>query len=79
LKVTVPLGVPEPGDTAATVAVKVTDWPCTLGFALELRVVVVLALLTTWDSALDVEVVKFVSPPYTAVMLWVATVSVEVE
>ena len=46
-KVTVPEGIPAPGDTAATVAVKVTDWPRTAGFRLELRLaVVVLALLT---------------------------------
>jgi len=62
LKVTVPVGVPEPGDAAATVAVKVTDWPNVLGFTLEVTAVVVPALLTTWDSALEVEPVKFVSP-----------------
>jgi hypothetical protein len=27
LKVTVPVGVPAPGDVALTVAVKVADWP----------------------------------------------------
>ena len=31
--VTVPVGVPEPGVPAVTVAVKVTDWPNTDGFA----------------------------------------------
>jgi hypothetical protein len=55
-----------------------TGWPHTLGFALGVRVVVVLALLTTWDSALDVEVVKLVSPPYTAVMLRVPMASAPV-
>ena len=35
-KVTVPLGVPAPGLTAATVAVKVTLWPKTDGFGVEL-------------------------------------------
>ena len=45
---------------------------------LEVRVVVVLAWLTTWDSTPDVEPVKFVSPPYTAVMLWVPMASAEV-
>ncbi len=34
LKVTVPLGVPAPGATAATVAVNVTRWPKTDGLAL---------------------------------------------
>ena len=40
--------------------------------------VVVLAWWTTWDSALDVEVVKLVSPPYTAVMLRVPMASAPV-
>ena len=43
LNVTVPVAVPLPGDTAATVAVNVTDWPNTEGFAEEVTVVVVLA------------------------------------
>jgi hypothetical protein len=33
LKVTVPVGVPEPGAFAVTVAVKVIDWPKTEGLA----------------------------------------------
>ena len=33
LNCTVPVGVPEPGGTAKTVAVKVTGWPNTEGFA----------------------------------------------
>jgi len=62
LKVTVPVAVPAPGATAATVAVKVTDWPNVLGFRLETTLVVLLALLTTCETALEVEVLKFVSP-----------------
>ena len=46
LKVTVPVGVPAPGETALTVAVKVTDWPETDGLAEELTEAVVLAGLT---------------------------------
>ena len=46
-KLTVPAGVPAPGLTTATVAVKVTDWPKTDGLTEEVRLVVVLALLTT--------------------------------
>lgn len=46
LKVTVPVGVPDPGDTAATVAVKVTDWPKTDGLTLDVREAVVDAVLT---------------------------------
>ena len=48
MKVTVPVGVPAPGETAATVAVKVTDWPKTLGLVEEVSVVVLLAGLTVW-------------------------------
>lgn len=46
-KVTVPVGVPAPGATAATTAVKVTDWPTALGLTEDVTEVVVLALLTT--------------------------------
>ena len=43
LKVTVPVGVPEPGAFALTVAVNVTDWPNTDGLT-EVAVVVVAVL-----------------------------------
>ena len=43
LNVTVPVAVPLPGATAATVAVNVTDWPNTDGFTEDVKVVVVLA------------------------------------
>ena len=33
MKVTMPVGIPEPGATAVIVAVKVTDWPNTDGLA----------------------------------------------
>ena len=62
LKVTVPVAVPAPGETAATVAVKVTDSPKTEG-VVEANVVVVLALSTTWLTAGLVLVTKFASPP----------------
>ena len=45
LNVTVPVRVPAPGATTATVAVNVTDWFKSDGFTEELRVVVVSALL----------------------------------
>ena len=51
LNVTVPLGVPAPGDTALTVAVNVTDWPDTDGLAEEATVVVLLAWFTVCVSA----------------------------
>ena len=43
---TVPVGVPAPGPTGATVAVKVTDWPKTEDVGAVVRVVVVLAWAT---------------------------------
>ncbi len=46
LKVTVPVGVPAPGETALTVAVKVTDCPKTDGLTDDVRFVLVLALFT---------------------------------
>src|SRR5437867_4459692 len=73
LKFTVPLGVPAPGAVAVTVAVNVTLCPNTAGFPDEVRAVLVLAWLTTCDTAELVLVAKFVSPAYTAVMLCVPT------
>ena len=46
-KFTVPVGVPVPGEATVTVAVKVTAWPGDDGLGDEVRVVLVLALLTT--------------------------------
>lgn len=51
-KVTVPVGVPDPGATGETVAVKVTDCPKTGRLNDEVTVVVVLALLTVRDAVL---------------------------
>ena len=51
LNVTVPVGVPEPGDTALTVFVKITGWPNTEGLAEEASVFVVSALLTVCVKA----------------------------
>ena len=45
---TVPVGVPLPGATTETAAVKVTDWPKTDGLAEEATVVVVPAAFTVW-------------------------------
>ena len=59
---TVPVAVPAPGETAATVAVKVIDSPKTEGFAEDVNAVVVLALLTTWFTAELVLVMKLASP-----------------
>lgn len=46
-----PVGVPLPGATGETVAVKVTGWPTVLGFCEEVTAVVVLAGLTTCGAA----------------------------
>ncbi len=62
-KVTVPVGMPEPGELAVTVAVNVTAWPKIEGFCEELSVVAVLSWLTTWLTVFEVLVVKLVSPP----------------
>ena len=64
VKVTVPVGVPEPGATALTVAVKVTVWPDTDGLTEEVTVVVLLALLTVWvnGEAVLLLVLKLESP-----------------
>ncbi|GAA5610954.1 hypothetical protein Spla01_02101 [Streptomyces platensis] len=61
-KVTVPVGVPAPGATGATVAVKVTDCPTTDGSGDEMTVVVVSAGSTVWVSV-SLEPVWFASPP----------------
>ena len=55
-KVTVPVGVPEPGAEAETVAVKVTDWPKTEGLAEDTTAIAELALLTTWGFPVKVPV-----------------------
>ena len=64
VKVTVPPGVPAPGATAATVAVKVTLWPNRDGLGEELTVVLLEALFTTWGVAesFPVDVRKLPSP-----------------
>ena len=60
-KVTVPVGVPEPGELAETVAVKLTVWPDTLGFASEELTVVVVACVTV-KVAVPPLLAKLVAP-----------------
>ena len=48
LKSTFPVGVPLPGASALTLAVKITFWPKTEGLTEEIKVVAVAAWLTTW-------------------------------
>jgi hypothetical protein len=60
---TVPVGVPEPGAAAVTVAVTVTGWPKTaFGEAGDEIPAVLLSLLTTWVSGIAVLPAKFASP-----------------
>ena len=54
LNVTVPVGVPPPGATAATVAVNATDWPNTDGLCEETTVVKLAALFTVSVRAAEV-------------------------
>ena len=58
-----PLGVPLPGATAATVAVKVTVPPNTDGLTDEPMLVVLLAWFTTCDKLEDVLAAKLTFPP----------------
>src|SRR6266487_916316 len=62
LNCTVPVGVPEPGATAVTVAVKVIDWPKQDGFAELVTAVVVLALFTVCVRFGEVLVLKLALP-----------------
>ena len=62
LKVTLPVGVPLPGDVALTVAVKVTLCPNTDGLAEEATRVVVLALLTVCVKVDEALALKLPSP-----------------
>lgn len=75
LNVTVPAGVPP---LEVTVAVKVTDWLCFDGFSDETTVLELLALFTVSVNTGEVLPLKFVLPPYTAVIEWLATDKVEV-
>src|ERR1043166_7754668 len=77
LKVTVPVGVPAPGETALTVAVKVTDWPNTEGFCDEATATALVALLTVCVKVAERFVLKLPSPLYATVIEWEVTDKVE--
>ncbi len=70
--------MPAPGDTAFTVAVNVTLCPTVEGLGLEVKPVLVLARFTFCVEATEVLPLKFVLPPYTAVMECDATDKPEV-
>ena len=69
LNVTVPVAVPDPGATAATVAVNVTDWPEVEGFVPLTSVVVVLDWFTVCETVFEALAAKIVVPAYDAVRL----------
>ena len=75
--VTVPVGVPLPGDVAVTVAVRVNGEPKVGAFGNTPSEIVVDALFTVWISAFggggEALPRKIVSPPYSAVIEWGAT------
>jgi hypothetical protein len=78
MNVTPPVGVPEPGVLAVTVAVSVTDWPTLDGFGKTDSNVLVLSCMTVTVVADDVLVPSVEFPEYIAVIEFVATGSVEV-
>lgn len=66
-KVTCPVGVPVAGGTAATVAVKVTDWPLVEGLGVEASVVDDAPVWITCTSE-ELPALKLESPLYCTVM-----------
>ena len=77
INVTVPVGVPAPGATATTAAVKVTGCAVAEGFTEDVNVVALLDLFTVCVNAVEVLPRKTASPPYTTVMECDPTASVE--
>src|SRR5215467_7925069 len=73
--VTVPVGVPAPGATAATVAVKVTAWRVPAGLSDDARATDVVARLTVSATAAEVLLAKPLLPAKEAVSAWLPTLS----
>ena len=61
-KVTVPVGAPDPGAVAVTVAVATTGWPKTLGFGEAFIATVATSRFTICVSGDEVFALKLVSP-----------------
>src|SRR5712692_3051548 len=76
--VTVPVGIPEPGAFAVTVAVNETGCPKTEGLTLETTVVVVSSRFTTWMRGVALLGLRLPSPLYFAVMVWLPTLKLDV-
>jgi hypothetical protein len=66
-KVTTPVGLT--GPLLVTVAVNVTLWPHTVGFAAATTAVVLPALVMVCATAVETLLLKFVSPLYVAAMV----------
>ena len=80
LKVTEPEGVPAPGDTAVTVAVKVTDCPNADGFTEEVTTLKLSALLTVWPPDSEPLLLVKLLPVlgvYVAETVWLPTARTE--
>src|SRR5437764_7099172 len=77
-KVTVPPGVPTAEPEADTVAVKVVDWPNTVGLTELVTVVAVAPLFTVWLNMAEVLELELLSPPYRTVIECVPTVREDV-
>src|SRR5437762_14356468 len=77
-KATSPVGVPAPGATATTVAVNVTDCPNTELVGLLATIVVVESWFTTCAKSAEVLPLLTPSPPYSAVIVWLAVLRFDV-
>ena len=78
LNVTAPVGTPVPGAVAVTVAENVTGWLYTDGLAEEVSATDVAAAFTTSGALLPLLLLHPLAPVKLAVMVWLATASVEV-
>jgi hypothetical protein len=65
-----PVGVPAPGATIETVALSVSAWPTNGAAVVTARAVLVVSMPTVTAEAVEVELVLFESPEYTAVNEW---------
>jgi hypothetical protein len=62
LQLAVPVGKPEPGDSAVMAAVNVTGWPEVSGSADEVMAMAALAWSMDWESGLALDPLKTVEP-----------------
>src|SRR5256714_11073341 len=73
--VTVPVGVPLPGEFAVTVNVKLAAWPSADGFGVcPVMAVVVAAAFTVWAAPPEALVAKLALPSYVAMSVFAPAV-----